>query len=55
MKNLPNEKTLLEMLECFRSAEQATREMAQLSTAIALKYQKRMQDIEQNQVSKEAS
>ena len=45
MKKLPDEKTLLEMLEHFKLAEQAAREMSELSTAIALKYQKRMREI----------
>ena len=45
MKELPDEKTLIEMLEHFKLAEQAAREMCELSTAIALKYQKRMREI----------
>lgn len=39
------EKTLLEMLEVFKDAEQKAREMSELATAIALKYQKRMAQI----------
>ena len=41
MKQLPDEKTLLEILELARDFEQSTREMCEMSTAIAHKYQKR--------------
>ncbi len=40
MKQLPDEKTLLEILELARDFEQSTREMCEMSTAIAHKYQK---------------
>jgi molybdenum-dependent DNA-binding transcriptional regulator ModE len=54
MKKLPDEKVLLEMLEQFKDAEQAAREMCEMSTRMAWKYQKRMQEIRkarQEQVS----
>lgn len=47
MKELPDEKTMLEMLELIRSAEQAAREICEMSTAIALKYQRRVREIKQ--------
>lgn len=39
MKTLPDDKKLLEMLAVFQSAEQGAREICDISTAIALKYQ----------------
>ena len=45
MKQLPDEKTLLEMLEVFKYAEVKAREMSELATAIALKYQKKVREI----------
>ncbi|MFB2934119.1 hypothetical protein ACE1B6_02480 [Aerosakkonemataceae cyanobacterium BLCC-F154] len=45
MKELPDEKILLEMLEVFKDAEVKAREMSELATAIAFKYQKRMREI----------
>lgn len=47
MKELPDEKTMLEMLELIRSAEQAAREICEMSTAIALKYQRRVREIKE--------
>ncbi len=46
MKELPDEKTLLEMLEVFKDAEIKAREMSDLA-AIAFKYQKRMREIKE--------
>jgi hypothetical protein len=40
MKKLPDEQRLLEMLEVFKSAEIGAREICELSTAIAWKFQK---------------
>ena len=45
MKTLPDEKTLLAMLEQFKSAEQQAREICEISTEITLKYQRRMREI----------
>jgi hypothetical protein len=45
MKTLPDEKTLLAMLEHLKSAEQQAREICEISTEIALKYQQRMREI----------
>lgn len=45
MKELPDEKTMLETLELIKSAEQAAREMCEMSTAIALKYQRRVREV----------
>ncbi|MBC6481303.1 MAG: hypothetical protein GDA56_29630 [Hormoscilla sp. GM7CHS1pb] len=47
MKELPDEKTLLEILEMVLAAEQKAREMSEFATAIASKYQKRMSEIRQ--------
>ncbi len=47
MKQLPDEKTLLEILELARDFEQSTREMCEMSTAIAHKYQKRAAELRQ--------
>lgn len=55
MKELPDEKTLLEMLEVFKDAEVKAREMSELATAIAFKYQKKVGEIReatQQQVSR---
>lgn len=55
MKQLPDEKTLLEMLEVFKDAEVKAREMSELATAIAFKYQKKVREIReatQQQVSR---
>lgn len=49
MKELPDEKILLEMLEEFKQAEQAARELCELSTAIAWKYQKKVSQLRENQ------
>ena len=44
--NLPlDEKKLLEMLAVFQSAEQGARDICQMSTEIALKYQSRMRQV----------
>ncbi|MFB2877462.1 hypothetical protein [Floridanema aerugineum] len=45
MKELPDEKILLEMLEVFKDAEVKAREMSEWASAIAFKYQKRMREI----------
>jgi len=47
MKELPDDKTLLEILEMVLAAEQKAREMSEFATAIASKYQKRMSEIRQ--------
>ena len=47
MKELPDEKTLLEILDLARDFEQSTREMCEMSTAIAHKYQKRVAEFRQ--------
>lgn len=38
MKELPDERTMLEMLELIKYFEQRAREMCKMSIAIALKY-----------------
>jgi hypothetical protein len=48
MKELPDEKILLEMLEELKQAEQAARELCELSTAIAWKYQKKVSQFRHN-------
>jgi hypothetical protein len=48
MKELPDEKILLEMLEEFKQAEQAARELCELSTAIAWKYQKKVSQLQRD-------
>ena len=45
MKKLPDEKTLLAMLEQFKIAEQQAREICEISTEVALKYQQRMREL----------
>ncbi len=45
MKEPVDEKTMLEILELAKYAEQKARETSELATAIALKYQKRMREI----------
>ncbi len=45
VKQLPDEKTMLKILELVKDFEQSAREMCEMSTAIAHKYQKRMQEI----------
>jgi hypothetical protein len=47
MKQLLDEKTLLEILELARDFEQSAREMCEMSTAIAHKYQKQVSKIRQ--------
>lgn len=42
MKQLPEEKELLELLEMARIAEQKARETSELATAIALKWKQRL-------------
>lgn len=42
MKELPDEKKMLEILELIKEFEQAAREICEMSTAIALKYQRRV-------------
>lgn len=43
MQDQVDEAKLLEMLEVAKDFEQKAREMSELATAIAFKYQKRMQ------------
>lgn len=45
MREPLDEKTMLEILELAKEAEQKARETSELATAIALKYQKRMREI----------
>lgn len=45
MKSPLDEKTMLEILELAKEAEQKARETSELATAIALKYQQRMREI----------
>lgn len=45
MKKPLDEKTMLEILELAKDAEQKARETSELACAIALKYQKRMQEV----------
>ncbi len=47
MKTLPNEKILLTLLDELKNAEQQAREICEMSTKIALKYQQKIQDIKQ--------
>ncbi len=47
MKELPDEKTLLELLALAKDFEQKAREMCEMSTALALKYQKRVREIQE--------
>jgi hypothetical protein len=49
MKELPDEKTLLEILELVKDFEQSSRELCELSTAIAWKYQKKVSQLRENQ------
>lgn len=42
MKQLPDEKTMLEILEELKELERAAREMSEMATAIAHKCQKRV-------------
>ena len=44
MKQLPEEKELLELLEMARIAEQKARETSELATAIALKWKQRLEN-----------
>lgn len=43
MKQLPDEKELLELLEMARIAEQKARETSELATKIAYKWQRRLE------------
>ncbi len=52
MKELPEEKTLMEMLDVFKDAENKAREIFELSTAIALKYEQKLQEIEEQKPEK---
>ncbi|MGE5655982.1 MAG: hypothetical protein ACM37W_05140 [Actinomycetota bacterium] len=49
VKQLPDEKAMLEILEMVKDFEQSAREMCEMSTAIAHKYQKRMQAIRETE------
>lgn len=53
MKQLPDEKTLLEILELARDFEQSAREMCEMSTAIAHKYQKKVSESRQATAQKQ--
>lgn len=44
MKELPDEQTLLELLAMAKDAEKSAREACELSTIIAHKWQKRLQE-----------
>lgn len=44
MKQLPEEKELLELLEMARVAAEKARQTSELATAIALKWQKRLEN-----------
>jgi len=48
MNTLPDDRKLLEMLAVFQSAEQGAREICDLCAAIALKYQHRTRQVEQD-------
>lgn len=52
MKSPLDEKTMLEILELAKEAEQKARETSELATAIALKYQKRMREIREGRREK---
>lgn len=52
MNELPEEKTLMEMLDVFKDAENKAREIFELSTAIALKYEQKLQAIEEGEPEK---
>ena len=45
MKELPDEQKMLEMLLFLKKAEEKAREMSELATEIALKYQKKVREI----------
>ncbi len=47
MKQFPDEETLIEILELVRDFEQSAREMCEMSTAIAHKYQKKVCEFRQ--------
>ncbi|MGH2413642.1 MAG: hypothetical protein ACRDEA_08115 [Microcystaceae cyanobacterium] len=49
MKELPDEKTMLEMLELIKECEQGAREIFEMSSAIALKYQRRIREMKDAQ------
>jgi hypothetical protein len=51
MKKLPDEKTLLEILELAKDFEQSARELCELSTAIAWKYQKKVSQLQDSQAA----
>jgi hypothetical protein len=55
MNKLPDEKILLEMLEEFKQAEQAARELCELSTAIAWKYQKKVSQLQRDRSDSDAT
>lgn len=44
MKQLPEDKELLELLEMARIAEQKARETSELATAIAMKWKRRLEN-----------
>jgi hypothetical protein len=52
MREPLDEKTMLEILELAKEAEQKARETSELATAIALKYQKRMREIREGRREK---
>ena len=47
MKKLPDEKTMLETLELAKDFEDSARKLCELSTAIGIKYQKRVSELKQ--------
>ena len=49
MKELPDEQKMLKMLQVLKSAEEKAREMSDLATGMALKYQKRVREISPEQ------
>lgn len=44
MKELPDEKTLLELLELAKDAEQKARELYEMGEAFAQKWERRLED-----------
>ncbi len=44
MKELPDEKKMLEMLEVFKESEEKAKEMCEFATDMALKYQRKIRE-----------
>ncbi|NJK50075.1 hypothetical protein HC931_19790 [Candidatus Gracilibacteria bacterium] len=55
MKKLPDEQTLLEILELAKDFEQSARELCELSTAIAWKYQKKVSQLQSDRSDSDAA